>query len=74
MEDEGGDGGFGVHHVAFGELDADLVGLEDAPERGLIGEVGAGGVTEGYAEAPVVGLELVADGEVRRVGEAPERT
>src|SRR6266851_8264478 len=43
VEDEGGDGGFGVHHVAFGELEADLVGLEHAPERGLIGEVGAGG-------------------------------
>ena len=55
VEDEGGDGGLGLHHVAFGEGDADLFGLEGGEELALHGEVGAGWVAEAVALAAVAG-------------------
>ena len=35
VEDEGGDRGLGVHHEAFGELDADGGGVEQREQAGL---------------------------------------
>ncbi len=38
----------------------------------LVGEIRAGGIAEGDAEAAVAPLELVGDGDIRRIGEAPQ--
>src|SRR5699024_8153580 len=53
-EVEAGDGGAGPHGVAFGEVDAGLAfDVEEVPDDGLAGVVGAGGVAGGGADALV---------------------
>ena len=71
VEDEGGDAGFGVHHVAFGEVHADVRGLEGIEELLLAGEVGAGGVAETVTFAPVAAGKTVLRRSARGVWEAP---
>lgn len=71
LEDEGADGGFGIHHEAFGELDVDLFGAQELPESGLIFEIGTGGIAEAVAFAAIFGSEALGHGEFRRIGEAP---
>ena len=73
VEDEGGDGGLGVHHVALGQRDADLVGTEQTPECRLVGEVWTGRVAERHAQAVVARLQLVGDGKLGGIGKAPQR-
>jgi len=58
MKDQGRDGGFGVHHVAVGQLDADFRGDVEQPEEFmLIGEVRAGRIAEGDAHAAIFFVE-----------------
>src|ERR1700730_13363382 len=71
MEDEGRHGGLGVHHESFRQLEADLRRLEEIEEDALVGEVRAGGIAEGDADAAVSRLEPILHGEPGRVGEAP---
>ena len=71
VEDEGGDAGFGFHHEAFSELDADFFGAKEGEELGLVFEVGAGRVAEAVAFAAVAGGEAFLHGHVGAVGEAP---
>jgi hypothetical protein len=54
MEDDGRDGGFGVHHIAFGQFEADPRGdVEKLEELVLVREIGAGGVAEGDTDASI---------------------
>src|SRR3989338_4368244 len=72
MEDEGADGGLGLHHEALGELDAAvLLGVEELEEDRLVLEVRAGRVAEADSDAAVLALELLADGLAGRVADAP---
>ncbi len=71
VEHQRRDARLGVHHVPFGEVDADFLGAQGLEELALEGEVRAGGVAEAVALAAVAGGELVLQGEVLRVGEAP---
>ena len=71
VEDQRADAGLGVHHHAVGELDADLLRLEQAPQDGLVVEVGAGRVAEAVALAAVAGREAVLHRQLRRVRKAP---
>src|SRR6202040_1280551 len=71
MQHQRRDAGLGVHHVALGQLDADLLGAEDREELALEGEVRAGRVAEAVALAAVARGERLLQGHLRRTGEAP---
>src|SRR3954452_3289840 len=71
VEDQRRDARLGVHHVPFGEVDADLLWAQGLEQLALEGEVRAGGVAEAVALAAIAGGELVLQGEAFRIGEAP---
>lgn len=61
MENDGGYGAFGVHHIAVGKFHADAFGnIKQGKQLGLVLQAGAGGVAEGVAFAPVAGAEQLA--------------
>src|SRR5205814_3996547 len=72
VEHQRGHRRLGVHHEAFGQCHADLLGVEESPQRGLIGEVRARRIAEGHANAAVASLELVGDRQIAGVGERSE--
>ena len=49
LEHERAHARFGVHHHAFGELDADFVGTQQLPDSGLIIEIGTRWVAKAVA-------------------------
>src|SRR5690606_11741597 len=65
------DARFGIHHVAFGELDADVRGLERRKQGTLAFEIGTGRVAEGVALAAVPRREAVSHRQLRRIREPP---
>src|SRR2546430_16386770 len=73
VEHQRGHRRLGIHNEAFGQCHADLLGVEESPQRGLIGEVRARRIAEGHANAAVASLELVGDRQIAGVGESPER-
>jgi len=71
VEHQRRDARLGVHHVPLGEVDADLLGTQGLEETALEGEVRAGRVAEAVALAAVAGGELLVQGEIFGVREAP---
>src|ERR1035441_2507601 len=71
VEDEGADAGLRLHHHAFGQLHADIAGLEQLPHALLIVQIGTRRVAEAVALAVLLRREGIVDGHGGRVGEAP---
>ena len=57
VDDEAGNTGFGVHHPALGEFEADVARVEEVEEEALQGEVGTGAVAGREAGAAVMATE-----------------
>src|SRR6185369_6922809 len=53
VEHHGADAGLGLHHHAFGELDADLLRPQQRPQSSLVVEVRTGRVSEAVALAAI---------------------
>src|SRR5438045_9285593 len=71
VEDDGRDARLRIHHVPVGQLDADLLGTEDAEQDLLVLQPGTGGISERVALPAVVRLEAVDHGHIERIREAP---
>ena len=71
VKDEGGDGGLGLHHVLFRQLDADLLRLQQPKELLLQGKIGTGRIPKGVTAPPVAGLKAVAASSSRDRREIP---
>jgi hypothetical protein len=57
LEHQRRDAHLGVHHVPFGEVDADLLGAQGLEQLALEGEIRAGGVAEAVALAAIAASE-----------------
>src|ERR1035437_1267195 len=71
VEDDGAHAGLRFHHHAFGQLHADIAGLEKLPHALLIVQVGTRRVAEVVALAVILGSKAIVHGHGGRVGEAP---
>src|ERR1017187_8846553 len=71
VEDDGAHAGLRLHHHAFGQLDADIAGLEQLEHAPLIVQVGTRGIAEAVALAVVLRREAVVHGHGGGIGEAP---
>src|SRR5205809_1076104 len=62
----------GPHGAAFGQFDAGvLFGVEQLPERPLLGVVGAGRIAGGGADAAVLFADQILGGQLLQLAEAP---
>src|ERR1035437_6898011 len=71
VEDDGAHAGLRFHHHAFGQMHADIAGLEQLPHALLIVQIGTRRVAEAVALAVILGSKAIVHGHGGRVGEAP---
>src|ERR1035438_754740 len=71
MEYQRAHAGLGLHHHAFGEIDADVLGTEQREQALLIVQIGTSRIAEAVALAAIFRGEAVVHGEGGRIGEAP---
>ena len=60
-----------LHHHAFGQMYADILGLEQFPYALLIVQVGTRRIADAVALAVIPGGEAIVHGHGERIGEAP---
>ena len=71
MEYQSAHAGFRLHHHAFRQLHADLIGIEQLPDALLVVQVRACRIPEAVSFATISGSEPLLHRHARRIGEAP---